>query len=198
MKDDMTIIRDFWTNTIPLYETPVFDEAVSMSKISTLKKDEYLIRNNEPIIEYNFLLEGIAKVFPYENPDDEASYDMFIMHRKGIIPITSTTGEGKEGIARGDTVTLTDCVFLNVPSQQWFRLIYKYPEVYRIFVETLNSLNEMTWEKMNLKLENDAKVMVDWFYGKYPDVAAKLRKKDIALFLGIAPETLSRLLKERD
>ncbi|MCC7484450.1 MAG: Crp/Fnr family transcriptional regulator [Burkholderiales bacterium] len=80
-----------------------------------------------------------------------------------------------------------------VPMQQWVRFLERHPAVKNGFeYEIMKLMSEVMAHVITLHLL-DAPGRVLRFMRKHPDLADRLPKKDLASYLNLSPETLSRL-----
>ena len=80
-----------------------------------------------------------------------------------------------------------------VPMQQWVQFLERHPAVKNVFeYEIMKLMSEVMAHTITLHLL-DAPGRVQRFARKHTELADRLPKKDLASYLNLSPETLSRL-----
>ncbi len=75
----------------------------------------------------------------------------------------------------------------------WVEFLEKYPSVMSRFeYEVMKLMSEVMAHTITLHLL-DAPGRLSRFHRKHPDLAARIPKKELAAYLNLTPETLSRL-----
>ena len=92
---------------------------------------------------------------------------------------------------------LEDCELLLIEKDQWEKLFEKVPKFERFFRMLLQnafiSMQRRIAENMSLSAEE----RYTNFLQRYPQFEQRLPQRQIASFLGITPESLSRIRKNR-
>ncbi len=80
-----------------------------------------------------------------------------------------------------------------LPMPQWVDFLERHPEIMARFeYEVMKLMSEVMAHTITLHLL-DAPGRLSRFHRKHPDLAARIPKKELAAYLNLTPETLSRL-----
>jgi CRP-like cAMP-binding protein len=163
-------------------------------------------------------LEPLLEVADYpkgetlENQGDHSMEQYFIV--EGILKRVVSNAQGKEMILRFaaesdiDTSyaawrlkkpipyairTVTRVCAAKLSMQQWVAFLQRHPDIKSDFeLEIMNLMSEVMAHTITLHLL-DASGRVLRFMRKHPDLVERLPKKELASYLNLSPETLSRL-----
>ena len=164
-------------------------ELESSLEISDLKKSEILLRQGSYQMEQYFVLDGILKRivssadakemilrFAIEK-DIETSYAAWRFQRPAPYSIASVT---KARVAR-------------MPLKKWAEFLDAHPKLKESFeFEVMRLMSEIMAHTITLHML-DAPGRVERFLRKYENLFEVLPKKELAAYLNLSPETLSRL-----
>lgn len=164
----------------------------------------------EPLLD----ITDYAKGAPLENQGDESMQQYFILD--GILKRVVSTPEGKEMILRFAAETEIDTSYaawrLKTPipysiravtrvrtarlsMEDWIGFMDKNPSIKSIFeFEVMKLMSEVMAHTITLHLL-DAPGRVARFMRKHAELVERLPKKELAAYLNLSPETLSRLKK---
>ncbi len=82
---------------------------------------------------------------------------------------------------------------LKLSYQNYFRLVADKPDFMNFFQLMIDETIDLLIDRIRVLLALDAKQRYEVFLKQYPDVYQRFNLQDISNFLGITPETLSRL-----
>ena len=166
-----------------------WQELEPLLEVVDYAKGETLEHQGDQSMEQYFIIDGILKRvvsnaqgkemilrFAAEN-DIDTSYAAFRLRKR--IPYAITT------------VTRVRAAKLSM--QQWVAFLDRHAEVKSAFeLEIMKLMSEVMAHTITLHLL-DASGRVQRFMRKHPDLAERLPKKELASYLNLSPETLSRL-----
>ncbi|HYC49408.1 MAG TPA: Crp/Fnr family transcriptional regulator [Burkholderiales bacterium] len=174
--------------------------------LKALKKDQW--RELEPLLE----VKDYPKGETLENQGDHSMEQYFVID--GILKRVVSNAQGKEMILRFaaesdiDTSyaafrlkkpipyairTVTRVRAAKLSMQQWVAFLERHPDIKSAFeLEIMSLMSEVMAHTITLHLL-DAPGRVQRFMRKHPDLAERLPKKELASYLNLSPETLSRL-----
>jgi CRP-like cAMP-binding protein len=161
----------------------------SLLEISDLKKSEILLRQGSHQMEQYFVLDGILKRivssadakemilrFAIEK-DIETSYAAWRLQKAAPYSIACVT---KARVAR-------------MPLKKWAEFLESHPKLKESFeFEVMRLMSEIMAHTITLHML-DAPGRVERFLRKYENLFEALPKKELAAYLNLSPETLSRL-----
>jgi CRP/FNR family transcriptional regulator, dissimilatory nitrate respiration regulator len=141
--------------------------------ISDLKKSEILLRQGDEQLEQYFVLDGILKRF------------VSSANAKGMI---------LRFAIQGDSIAcVTHSRVARVPVQKWMEFLAERPSLKEHFeYEVMRIMSEIMAHTITLHML-DASGRVERFIRKYSHLFDLLTQKELAAYLNISPETLSRL-----
>ena len=166
-----------------------WQELEPLLEVADYAKGETLEHQGDQSMEQYFIIDGILKRvvsnaqgkemilrFAAEN-DIDTSYAAFRLRKR--IPYAITT------------VTRVRAAKLSM--QHWVAFLDRHAEVKSAFeLEIMKLMSEVMAHTITLHLL-DASGRVQRFMRKHPDLAERLPKKELASYLNLSPETLSRL-----
>lgn len=174
---------------IPETEWHKVEKEIQVVKV---KKNDFFIRANDQADKMAFISQGIFRVFFLR--EDGSEVTIVFRDENKFLSAYSSLLERKE--SKYFFEALEDSVLLYIPlhiyeelakgHECWKGIITQYSQ--QLFIEKEN-------REVDLLL-NDAKKRYDNFVSRNPEIEKRVSKKHIASYLGIAPETLSRVLKQ--
>jgi CRP-like cAMP-binding protein len=168
---------------------PAWDDLEPQLEVAEYRKGEPLVRQGSTSMEQFFILDGILKRV-VSNPqgkemilrfaaetDMDTSYAAWRMKTPIPYSIAAVT---KVRVAR-----------LSMP--HWVEFLERHNEVkLRFEYEVMRLMSEVMAHTITLHLL-DAPGRLSRFHRKHPDLATRIPKKELAAYLNLTPETLSRL-----
>ena len=171
------------------------------------------LTNEEKALFKSFLKEGSAKRKEFVlQPGEVTNYEYFVV--KGCLKVYSMDNNGAEHVSMfaiedfwtGDMASfmlrqpstyfikaLEDSEFLMLSKQNFERLFQEIPKFERfyrnLYQRSLVSYISRTNEGISLTAEERYEI----FLSKYPQIANRIKQKDMAAYLGITPEFLSMI-----
>ncbi len=168
-----------------------FNELQSIFKPGTCKKGETLIRIHEPNTNLYWIISGIVK--QYQDKEDGTRYTKWFVFEGDLLssPHSFMFGDPSHEGAE----VLEDCEFMVMSRVEGNALCEKYKSVNTFF----RLLAELYFIESNARVffmqAYTAKEKYDHIMKYNPHMLLRLPQKEIASFLGIRKETLSRIRK---
>ncbi|WP_299183949.1 Crp/Fnr family transcriptional regulator [uncultured Aquimarina sp.] len=165
-----------------------FNEAF---KSNSAKKDTILEHPNS-VCKYLYILSsGITKQF---RDKEDGTEHIIWFNFKGDL-VTSFKSFVEQTSTNEGVKVIADCEFLMVSREKCYHLAEKYHEVETFFREMLEIYLIQSEERMFFLQALTAKEKYTYLQKNMPHFIQKLPQKELAKFLGITRETLSRIRK---
>ncbi len=173
----------------------VSDEALakfaSLSRIVTKEKGEILFSPPTESPQFYILLDGIIKTYILGPDGTENTYAIYF---KPGMSISMT--KDMINIPGIHCKALTNCKMIQLIGYSPFELAEEFPDLWREIVIALQPFYYGMMDKLRAGYTMTAKERYLWFLNKYPYVVDKISQVEVANFLGITPQSLSRIRTE--
>lgn len=163
----------------------------SCFEFRTFKEGEILLREGNVCQEQFFICKGILRIFSVNERGIERTH--FFFRENQFCTIFQSFEEhtpAEAGIQAACEVTV-----LSITKTKLLALYQKLPYLKGL----INQLNQQRMldkiNSRNLYIGEDAESQYKLFLLQQPDIALRVAQKDIASFLGITPQSLSRIRK---
>ncbi len=160
--------------------------------IADYRKSDPLVRQGDEEMEQFFILEGMLKRV-VSNPQ---GHEMILRFAAETEMDTSYAAWRLRTPVPYSIVAVTKVRTAELPMPLWAEFIERHPEIkLRFEYEVMKLMSEVMAHTITLHLL-DAPGRLSRFHRKHPDLAARIPKKELASYLNLTPETLSRLKKK--
>lgn len=164
-------------------------ELESKLEIADYAKGAMLVTQGSEEMEQFFILEGILKRV-VGNPEGK---EMILRLAAETDMDTSYAAWRLETPTPYSIVALTACRVARLPMEAWVEFLDRHGEVKSAFeYEVMRLMSEVMAHTITLHLL-DAPGRLARFKRKHPDLMDRIPKKELAAYLNITPETLSRV-----
>ena len=166
---------------------------LSLLRVKEFKKNDVLLAVGEPCTTFNYVNSGVLRAFYCDEAAKESTI-MFALPDWWITDMPCFVNQAPsmisiEAITNGSILQLTkedlDSLYLEVP---------KFERFFRILMQN-SYIREQLRTLQNLSLP--AEVRYNNFLKKYPKLIQQVTQKNIASYLGITPEFLSVIRKQK-
>lgn len=180
--------KDFFRQVIGLSDEALIDRVSSLSKVVYFKKGQQIVRQDEVQKDVYLILEGVFRGY-YVNIDGKEITDC-LGFRCGEPAMACTRLDAPSEIS---IEAATDSKCLQLPIKDIIELKNEYPELEQAYNQLLVQGIQRHGMIKKVIQEFDAKRRYQWFLDVYPGLIDIISHKNIASFLGMMPESLSRL-----
>ena len=157
--------------------------------VAEYRKGDRLARQGDEEMLQFFVLEGMVKRV-VSNPE---GHEMILRFAAENDMDTSYAAWRLRTPIPYSIVAVTGVRTAELPMPQWVDFLEHQPEVMSKFeYEVMKLMSEVMAHTITLHLL-DAPGRLSRFHRKHPDLAARIPKKELAAYLNLTPETLSRL-----
>lgn len=184
-------LKLFLTSNLDIEE----DEILSILKscqVKNVKKEEYLLRENEHC-KYTFFVEsGLIRQYSIDDKGKEhtisfAPEDWFVSDRESVY-FDEASSYYIQALEDSDVVMIDEDFFL--------KLSEEIPSFTDFNNKLLHNHIRHLQKRVNMLLSASAEQRYLEFVTMYPDILLRVPQTMIASYLGITPESLSRVRKE--
>jgi len=165
------------------------DELEPLLVVAEYRKGEPLVRQGDEEMEMFFILEGMVKRV-VSNPEGHEMILRFAA--EGELDHSYAAWRLRTPVPYS-IVAVTKVRAAELPMPQWVEFLDSHAELKARFeYEVMKLMSEVMAHTITLHLL-DAPGRLSRFHRKHPDLAARIPKKELAAYLNLTPETLSRL-----
>lgn len=166
-----------------------FDFIFSLFTTKKISNNEFLISRDERVNNAYFVVSGLLKL-TYNDSDGKQYIISFAMENwweSDFTAFFSRTHSTMELQALENTVVL--CLSLT----NYYKICNEIPQMERFFLEKANLGFIGAQQRIITLLTSDAKERYNKFKLQYPQLVQRISKTQLASFLGVSRETLSRI-----
>ncbi|MCD8355444.1 MAG: Crp/Fnr family transcriptional regulator [Clostridia bacterium] len=180
-------IRQFCTEFFQIRDVGLLEKLEQVAKIRKVSKGEILVQAGEEQLEAAFLITGLFRGYYVDSEGKEVT-DCFA-YRYGDSVMAS--------IALNDVVqialeALEDSEIFCISLQEVDKLMSQYLEVSKLSYGCLIRSLRMHWNMKVALTRFSAPERYQWFLQAYPGLIDLVKKKHVASFLNLTPQTLSQ------
>ena len=160
--------------------------------VADYRKGDPLVHQGDEEMEQFFIVDGMLKRV-VSNPEGR---EMILRFAAETEMDTSYAAWRLRTPVPYSIVAVTKVRTAELPMPLWAEFIERHPEIkLRFEYEVMRLMSEVMAHTITLHLL-DAPGRLSRFHRKHPDLAARIPKKELASYLNLTPETLSRLKKK--
>ena len=183
----------FWRTFIGLRDPEAITALEKNAYIKDIEKGEKIVKEGDIVTEVAFIISGVLKAIYIDQYGKEKVYCFGYIPGEAAISVTHL-GMGIKSICTVEAIS--DSVVLCVPMSCLIKLTKDNLDVARIYNRMLSISMKKLIEHNRILSDYEIHERFQWFKETYPGLFELVKKKDVASFLGMTPESLSRILKE--
>jgi CRP-like cAMP-binding protein len=169
------------------------DYILSHFKKITIPKDSYFIKINDNCDHVGFLLEGIIR-FYYISKDNQETTCYFAFPNEFITSKYSfnTKKESKEALK-----AIVDCEIMVIHRNDLEKLYTEIPEAQKVTQYVYDNFSNILMKRIAMLQINSAEERYQYVLENNPALLRNVPLQYVASFLGVTPQHLSRLRKQK-
>jgi CRP-like cAMP-binding protein len=169
-----------------------FARAVTFFMPKKLRRHQFLLQQGEVCRSYAFVVNGCLRLYSVDDKGEEHIVQFAIEDWWISEPYSALTGEPS-----GYNIdALEDSELLLLERSAEERLLKEIPKFDRLFRLLLENRFVANQRRINATLSTSAEERYLSFLTTYPAIAQRVPQSQIASYLGITPQSLSRIRKE--
>jgi len=165
----------------------------SVCKTRTLRKRQYLLQAGDVSRFENFITKGLLRAYTVDHEGHE-HIAMFGMEGWWISDLYSFLTETP---ATQHIDALEDSEVISIEKTDLEKLYKEVPKFERFFRILLQNAFVANQNRIIASISQTAEEQYNGFVEKYPSLEQRIPQHQIASYLGITPETISRIRKQR-
>lgn len=185
--------QEFFKTYLGIKNKNVLSSLEQMTYVWKVKDKEVIIREGEPLPCVPFLVSGIVKGYCESKGDGKEHVSCFGYLKGDIVVGISNLSVNVKSLLTIESIS--SCTMLCVPIPELLKLIEQSPEMMRLYNRALSLAYKKLIEHEDIVANHRAKERYQYFVDTYRDLVDVVSKKDIASYLHLSPESLSRVLK---
>ncbi|MCD7763802.1 MAG: Crp/Fnr family transcriptional regulator [Lachnospiraceae bacterium] len=187
-------ITAFWRDIIGIKDSWLLGELTRYSSVRSLKKNDIVIRENEPLTEIPLLMSGVVKSYCLDTEGKEKI--ICLVYQPGA-PVTSIYSLDGDISSIGTIAVVCDASLLYIPVRVLKHLIENNREAAQVYENILSGSLKEVVERDRVLASCTVRQRYEWFVRYYPGLEKLVSKKDIASFLNMSSESLSRGIRAK-
>ena len=184
---DKMMIRKFLEETMEIHDAAILHTLLAQFRFRTVPQGEQVLCMGQRSPTVPILWEGLCRGYTVQ-PDGKDVTDCFCHQRGCILLGTVPLGEPSDI----NIEALTDSTLLELRLEDLNHLM-QYPAMNHAVQLCLFNALQLHRELKTILNQHTAEERYQWFLDNYPGLIDLVRKRHVASFLGLTPESLSRV-----
>ena len=155
----------------------------------TVKRGTHLLRQGEPPRFVYFIIEGLLQVYVVDKNGKESTREIYIEDQW----VTDIFGFQNQLPSSEFIKCVEPCRLLRIGHTSFQKLSQDIPQFAAIYRQILEVSYNNTVYRVNTLTAMDGLEKIKWFQEHKPKLRTRISSKLIASYLGISPETMTRL-----
>jgi len=165
------------------------DRVIEAFEPVSVDRGEHILRAGEVCRYVYFIVKGVIQVYVINQNGNESTRE-FYLEDYWVTDIYGFKNQVKSGEFMK---ALEDCLLLRIHFERFQVLTSEVPEFGRIYRDLLELSYNNTVYRVNTFTSMEARERIIWLHENKPRLMARISSKLIASYLGITPETYTRL-----
>lgn len=166
-----------------------FEEVAKAFEPLRPKRGTFLLREAEVCKHVYFIVEGCVQVFVIDKNGNEATRELYTEEQW----VTDIFGFKNQHASEEYIKCVEPCQLLRIHYDAFQRFSAEIPAFAQIYQQILELSYSNTVYRVNTLTSLDALDRIKWLMENKPQLMTRLSNKLIASYLGISPETMTRL-----
>lgn len=179
-------IRQFCAEVFQVSDTELLGKLEQAGKIRKMQKGEVLVHAGERQLEAAFLVTGLFRGYFIDSEGKEIT-DCFAYRCGDFIMCCHSMND----VARITLEALAESEIYCISFDIVHNLMEEYTEMGMLYCQLLTKSLQMHWGNKIALTRYSAPQRYRWFLEEYPEVINLVKKKYVASFLNLTPQTLS-------
>lgn len=188
--------RELIEEFMPFARPQLVEVMSEISVIQHYRRGEHLYEIGDTQTKIYILLDGILRGYFIDEIQTEIT-DCFMTEQWMVANSSEVLLGGESTPSVIGVEVLADSKILEMPTDTILSLLQKYPELARFYVQSLHQALTFHNEINRKRLYLPGNERYEWFCEKWPKVEQAASNHQIATFLGIRSESLSRLRRQK-
>lgn len=180
--------KELFTQQYGLKDPALLEELCALAEVRTMPRGTVFLRAGQVQTCIYLLLSGVARGY-FLDMDGGDHTDCFCF-RCGTPTMPPCSFDEPSPI---NLAALTDCDFVVMPLQQTMELVRRYPALTELYARFLTDAMRLHNHTRHVMCSLTARQRFEWFLEEYPGLIFDVSNRQIASFLNMTPETLSRM-----
>lgn len=180
-------IRQFCMDFFGIQDRGLLDEMEQICKVRRVSKGDVLVQIGEKQSEAAFLISGLFRGYYVDSEGKEVT-DCFAYRRGDFVMCCYSIND----VAHITLEALEESEIFCIPIHDIDVLIEQYPDISRLVCCYLTKALQIHWNCKVALTRLSATERYQWFLQTYPELIHLVKKKHVASFLNLTPQTLSQ------
>ena len=170
-----------------------FEQCLNHFNLEKYKRKDLVIQAGELVSQQYFVVQGCLRTYLLDQNVKEHTVQFAVEDWWASDYIAYYTGDKSTLYVE----CIEDCELLSIRKIDLEKLFLQVPALEHFFLRQLENAFVAFQKRILSNLQSSAEERYDLFVSNYPNIEQRVKNYQIASFLGITPESLSRIRKTR-